>query len=125
VIHLDTSFLIRALVSGTTQDQALRRWLRRGDAIAMSTIAWAEFLCGPIEPSHVELAARIVTHRLPFDEADAAHTAELFNAAGRRRGSFTDCQIAAVALNADAPLATANPADFRRFTARGLEVVGA
>ena len=45
MIHLDTSFLIRGLVPGTTQDQALRNWLRRGDALAMSTVAWAEFLC--------------------------------------------------------------------------------
>ena len=123
VIHLDTSFLIRGLVPGTTQDQALRNWLRRGDALAMSTVAWAEFLCGPVDPPHVSLATQIVTQRPAFDENDAACAAELFNAAGRRRGSFIDCQIAAVALNANVPLATANPADFRRFEAQGLQVL--
>lgn len=123
MIQLDTSFLIRGLVPGTPQDEALRAWLRRGDSIAMSTVAWAEFLCGPIEPLHVELAKRIVTQRLPFDEGDAVRAAALFNATGRRRGSFIDCQIAAAALSADAPLATANRADFPRFEAEGLTLV--
>jgi predicted nucleic acid-binding protein len=39
--------------------------------------------------------------------------AELFNAAGRERGTFVDCLIAAVAIGDDAELATANPADFK------------
>ena len=42
MIHLDTSFLIRALVRGSAQDKRLRGWLGAGEPIGMSSIAWAE-----------------------------------------------------------------------------------
>ena len=47
MIHLDTSFLIRALIPGTREESKLRRWVGDGEALAMSSVAWAEFLCGP------------------------------------------------------------------------------
>jgi predicted nucleic acid-binding protein len=124
VIVLDTSFLIRALARGSTQDARLREWLRNGEEVGMSAIAWAELLCGPIEPGAVELAARVVSRRVAFGEEDAAVAARLFNDTGRRRGSLTDCMIAATALRLDAPLATENPADFRRFEPAGLRLAG-
>ena len=46
--HLDTGFLINALVPGTREDHRLRRWIREGLVVAMSSIGWAEFLCGPV-----------------------------------------------------------------------------
>ncbi len=124
MIQLDTSFLIHGLVRGSGEDQLLREWLSAGETLAASAIAWAEFLCGPLEGSHLQLASRVVTHRLPFAEEDAALAAELFNDSGRRRGSFVDCLIAAVALRSGAPLATSNPSDFERFAPAGLEVLG-
>ena len=48
MFHLDTSFLIRALVAGSPQDVALRGWLQSGLPIGASVIAWTEFLCGPL-----------------------------------------------------------------------------
>lgn len=125
MIVLDTSFLIRAMTRGSPQDLRLREWLAAGEPLAMSAIAWAEFLCGPIEAGHADLASRVVPQRLAFGDEDAALAAQLFNAAGRRRGSLTDCMIAASALRAGAPLATENPADFRRFEAAGLRVLSA
>jgi predicted nucleic acid-binding protein len=89
----------------------------------MSAIAWTELLCGPLEESHVELATRVVSHRVAFLEEDAAVSARLFNGSGRRRGSLIDCMIAASALRAGEPLATANVADFRRFATFGLTIV--
>jgi predicted nucleic acid-binding protein len=122
VIHLDTSFLILALVRGSREDRALRAWLRGGEAIGISAIAWAEFLCGPVTREAVELAERLVGDPAPFRGADAEWAARLFGASGRRRGSLADCMIAAAAIGASASLATADPRDFARFSAAGLEL---
>lgn len=123
MIHLDTSFLILALAPGSLEDGCLRRWLRSGESLAMSTIAWAELLCGPLPAQSVDLAERIVPQRVPFDDEHASLSARLFNDSGRRRGTFVDCMIAATALHAGARLATSNVADFRRFASAGLEFV--
>jgi predicted nucleic acid-binding protein len=47
----------------------------------------------------------------------------LFNLSGRRRGTFIDCMIAAVALGANASLATTNSDDFRRLEPAGLQII--
>jgi predicted nucleic acid-binding protein len=122
MIHLDTNFLIVALVPGTPQDVRVGRWLRSGEAVAMSAVGWAEFLCGPIPEKLLELAARIVTERVPLLEEDAAVAAKLFNASGRRRGSLPDCLIAATAIRIGAMLATTDLSDFRRFESSGLRL---
>jgi len=122
VIHLDTSFLIRALVPGSSEDAALRRWLRRGEPVRLSSLAWAEFLCGPVSSIVVEEAAELLGEPLSFDGAGATIAAELFNASGRRRGSLVDCMIAACAIHAGAGLATSNPPDFQRLVALGLKL---
>jgi predicted nucleic acid-binding protein len=125
MIHLDTNFLIRGLVRGAPEDKMLRDWLRSGESLGMSTIAWAEFLCGPVETGHRELATVIVSERIPFLEEDSVKAALLFNEAGRRRGTLADCMIASTSLRLQAPLATANPSDFIRFEAAGLIVLSA
>lgn len=119
---LDTSFLIRALVGGSSQDQTLRRWLRSGEPLGISTIAWTEFLCGPLEKDQIELASAIVPRRAPFGEESSRLAAGLFNDSGRRRGSLVDCMIAATAIQSDASLATANVTDFRGFSKAGLRL---
>ena len=124
MIHLDTSFLIRALAPGSVEDRRLRAWLGEGKRVGISAVCWAEFLCGPVQTSDLELATRIVPDPTPFTAVDAASAAGLFNVGGRRRGSFVDCMIAAIALRAGASLATANAADFRRFEPAGLKIVG-
>lgn len=120
MIHLDTSFLIKSLVRGSAEDRSLRAWLKGGEAVAMSAVASAELLCGPLEASHLELISLVVPERTPLLEEDAVLAARLFNESGRRRGSLMDCMIAASALRAGASLATANARDFRRFAAAGL-----
>jgi len=122
MIHLDTSFLIRMLRRGSPE----ARFLESADPdepVMVSAIAWAEFLCGPMEPAEEELALRIVDgHRdLTFEHAGIA--ARLFNESGRRRSSLSDCLIAAAAIHDGARLATANLADFRRFASAGLKLV--
>ena len=122
LIHLDTSFVIRALNHGSSEDRALRSWIKDGTPLLMSTVAWAELLCGPIDENHQGLVGRIVGQFAPFDAEDAFLAAQLFNRTGRRRGSFADCMIAAAAINARASLASSNRADFTRFTTEGLHL---
>ena len=90
----------------------------------MSAVAWAEFLCGPLAATELEIAERIVTRRVPFDSSTAALAAELFNAGGRRRGSLNDCMIAATALESEATLATSNTKDFHRLGLTKLRLSG-
>ena len=122
MIHLDTSFLIRALDPASVEDHKLRDWIGRGETLGMSTIAWAELLCGPLSSSEMEWAAEIVGQRRDFTAEHAVIAARLFNESGRRRGSLIDCMIAAAALADGASVATANATDFRRFATSGLEL---
>lgn len=71
----------------------------------------------------MELARQIIAEPISFEAGDASTSARLFNLPGRRRGSLGDCMIAAVALRADAVVATGNPEDFRRFEPAGVRVV--
>jgi predicted nucleic acid-binding protein len=123
MIHLDTSFLIRALARGTGEDRLLRTWVREAQDLGMSVVAWTEFLCGPVDPAVVQLALRVVADRPAFGDEDALLAAKLYNASGRRRGSLLDCMIAATALRAGASLATSNAHDFRRFEPEGLRLL--
>ena len=95
MIHLDTSFLIRALVRDSPEDGQHKASLGPVRPWAMSTLAWAEFLCGPVEASLLDAVGQIVSRRAPFGEEDAALTAQLFNETGRRRGSLADLLVAA------------------------------
>ena len=121
IIHLDTSFLIRALHPNSSADRQLRRWMTDGVRLGISAIGWTEFLCGPLDHRQHALAAVIVGEPEPFVAQDSIQTAELFNRSGRRRGSLLDCMIAAIAIRVGASLATANPDAFRRFAAPRLE----
>ncbi len=121
MIHLDTSFLIRALHPGTPQDATLRTWLAQGKRLVMCSVAWAEYRCGPLTASELDVATAMIGHQREFTATDSEVTAKLFNKSGRRRGSLVDCMIAAAAIADDAPLATANPGDFDRFRALGLK----
>ena len=120
MIHLDTSFLIRALAPGSQEDTRLREWIGANEPLGMSTVAWAEFLCGPINDAALSVASMVVGRQSPFTEETALIAARLFNGSGRRRGTMIDCMIAATALAEEAAVATSNPDDFSRFEAFGL-----
>jgi predicted nucleic acid-binding protein len=123
MIHLDTNFLIQALVPGSVAGVKLQRWLSDGEDLDISSIAWSEFLCGPLTPTDESLAAALFFSPEPFLASDARKAAELFNATGRRSRSLADCQIAAVALREGAKLATGNVSDFLVFQSQGLTLV--
>ncbi len=123
-IHLDTSFLIRALDPTLQEAATLLAWLESRHSIAMSTLAWSEFLCGPLQEGDEEVARTIVQRHLPISLEEASEAARLFNHGGRRRNSLPDCLIAATALVDRAVLATSNPNDFERFADAGLQLAG-
>ena len=117
MIHLDTNFLIQALVIGSAAEAKLKAWFIAGEELSISSIALSEFLCGPIAPDDVELVETLL------DTEPFLTVAELFNATGRRSRSLADCQIAAVALRCGASLATLNVTDFAPFQSHGLVFV--
>jgi predicted nucleic acid-binding protein len=120
VIHLDTNFLIGALLPASAPQTAIDRWMTSGENIGVSAVAWAEFLCGPLLPPQSALAGGWISAFEPLLPEDAKMAAELFNLAGRRRGTLADCMIAATAIRTGASLATLNDADFRPFMSAGL-----
>ena len=120
MIHLDTNFLIQALVPGSPAESKLQAWLVAGEDLGISAIAWSEFLCGPLTPQDEALAQTLLTTPEPFLATDARQAAELFNTTGRRSRSLADCQIAAVALRRAASVATGNLTDFAPFQNHGL-----
>lgn len=122
MIHLDTSFLIRALTADSPEAGILDGWVASSEILAVNAVAWAEFLCGPVRASQLEIASQILGRPRDFTAEHAAIAAGLFNATGRRRGTMVDCMIAASALWDDAPLATSNADDFRRFAEHGLRL---
>lgn len=120
MIHLDTSFLIHALVPASAAATKLQAWVSSGEDLGISSIAWSEFLCGPIKAEDATLVETLFYTFEPFGMSDAIKAAELFNATGRRSRSLADCQIAAVALRCGARVATSNLPDFAPFEAHGL-----
>jgi len=120
MVHLDTNFLIDALVPGSPQEAQLVAWLAAGETLGISTLAWGEFLCGPLSVSAEALARRLFPHADALERGDAEQAARLFNLSGRRPKSFADCCIAAVAIRAPAALATSNRSDFELLVPLGL-----
>jgi predicted nucleic acid-binding protein len=125
MICLDTNYLIRALVPATAEARRVGEWLDAGEPLAIPAIAWYEFLCGSIiTDEEIQLAMVIVSENvLPFEQAEAAESARLFNAAGRKRALRVDAMIAGTAVAAGARLATNNRSDFKPFTAHGLALL--
>ena len=123
MIHLDTSFLVRALIPATPEETKLRKWAGEGQVLIMSSVAWAEFLCGPLDIGDLGVAERLVERRKDFTPDEAVVAARLFNESGRRRGTIIDCMIGAAALADGASVATSNATHFSRFSAAGLKLV--
>lgn len=123
MIHLDANYLIGAAEQSTTAKEAIRSWLLRGERFAASSIAWAEFLNGPVKEEQIEAVDILVQSRIiPFGRVEAQVSAMLFNATGRKRASRADCLIAATAMCSSARLATFNRRDFSIFGSLGLQL---
>ncbi len=84
MVHCDTNFLIQVTVAGSPPHAQFAAWASAQEVVNVSTIAWAEFLCGPMDATAEALARRIFPNPEPFLPADAALAASLFNQTGRR-----------------------------------------
>jgi predicted nucleic acid-binding protein len=120
MIHFDTNFLIQATVAGSPAHAGFRQWSAAGESFGVSAVAWAEYLCGPLDPQGEAIARQIFPSPEGFLTPDATLAADLFNRTGRRSRSLADCMIAAVAIRCGAKLATINTPDFQPFVQHGL-----
>ena len=120
MIHLDTNFLIRATVAGSPAHGCFRQWSAAGESFGVSAVAWAEYLCGPLDPQGEAIAKQMFPLPESFLPGDAVLAAGLFNKTGRRSRSLADCMIAAVAIRCGAKLATINTPDFQPLVQHGL-----
>lgn len=123
MIHLDANFLIASLREGTREQAELLAWLAAGDPFTIATVAWAEFLCGPLSNQDETAAHTLVPAPEPLLPVDAELAARLFNQTGRRSRSVADCMIAATAIGCGARLATLNRGDFEPFLPFGLKLL--
>ena len=120
VIHLDTNYLVRGLVTGSPESGKIDGWMLSEEELGVSALAWGEYLCGPLTAAEETAARELIQTVEPVNRDVSELAARLFNSTGRRSRSFADCVIAATAIIAGARLATNNSADFSRFVSHGL-----
>ena len=121
MIHLDTNLLIDLVTMGSPHIAVIRQWLEAGEELAVSAIAWSEFLNGPHTKGQKDAMHAILEGRvLDFTAKDAEQASRLFHYTGRKRGSHADCMIAASAMTRNVRVATRNVADFEKFVPHGL-----
>jgi len=124
MIHLDTNLLIDLVTIGSPHIAVIRQWLENGEELAVSAIAWSEFLNGPHTKQQKDAVQAIVEGRiLDFTAKEAEQASRLFHYTGRKRGSHADCMIAACAMTKDVQVATRNIGDFEKFVPYGLKLL--
>ena len=119
MVHVDTNFLVAALRPNSAQESQVNGWLLGGEGLGISSVAWAEYLCGPLDATGEAIARQMFPSPEALLSSDAEKAAQLFNLSGRSR-SLADCMIAAVAIRCAAKMATINAAHFQPFLAHGL-----
>ena len=125
MILLDTNYLIRALVPDSVESERIVDWFQAGEDLCTSSIAWHEFICGPVDDEGVLVVQSLLQERvLPYSSDQAFESARLFNATGRKRHLRINAMIAAAAIVADAELATGNTGHFEVFRRLGLKLAG-
>lgn len=123
MIVFDANYLIGAPKPNSPERDEIKRWHFAGEILATSSIAWTEFLSGPVTQENIaDLRALLPGGILEFDEVCAATAARLFNATGRKRSLRVDAMIAATAIENGARLATRNTTDFQLFAPHGLKL---
>lgn len=124
MIHLDTNILIALTKDEPTSKDWLSQLMIAGEEFRVSSIAWYEFLIGPVHPSQIRDMELILNSApIPFTAKLASQAAKYFNLTGRSRKRKTDTLIATTALMNGGILATRNVEDFEVFEPLGLELI--
>ena len=125
MIHLDTNYLVDMVTVGSVGAANVKAWLKAGESLATSAVAWSEFCNGPLSKAQKDAAFAVLDRKITdFTWREAEEASRLFNLSGRRRGSHADCMIAAAAIVSGRPLATLNKSDFERLVPFGLRLEG-
>ena len=90
IIHLDTSFLIRALVPGTAEDAAPRDWLEEDRGIAMNAVAWTGFLCGPVNAKELLFSTSLISDPLAGPRRSQPPIPGISNASGNSASRYCE-----------------------------------
>lgn len=124
MILLDTNYLIRMLVQGTTPAAQVSEWLELRTPLVTSSVCWYEFMTGPVDEEGTALVLAALQDRIiPFTADHAQEAARLYNACGRNRRQRVDAMNAAVSILSNAALATENREDFLPFVSLGLRMI--
>jgi predicted nucleic acid-binding protein len=92
MIQLDTNYLIGLLAVPSPFQSQLLGWFNAGEKFAISSIAWSEFLGGPVTQHEIRDAVIILEERIiAFGIIEAEIAAKIYNQTGRRRGTRDDC----------------------------------
>jgi predicted nucleic acid-binding protein len=123
MICLDTNYLIRSLIPGTTEALTVEQWLEANESLCIPSVAWYEFLCGSTTEEEQLALALLDGGILPFGEIEAQSAAAGFRSLDKPRHLRVDAMIAATAIVAKVSLATNNRKDFLPFVPHGLSLL--
>jgi predicted nucleic acid-binding protein len=125
--HLDTDLLVYALSVPGPERERLNALAESESVIELSAVAWYEFSRGPRTPEQIAVARSLFPDDgvVPFSEALAALSAEVFKRLGSPRRRAADIAIGVTAAAMDAVLLTRNARDFAGIPDLRLESVSA
>lgn len=121
--HLDTDYLVYALMRRGSEHARLLELLEGESVVEMSALAWYEFARGPRTPEQLAVARGFFADAgiIALTEPLAERAADLFRRLGRPRRRAGDIAIAAIAIARGATLLTRNPRDFEDVDGLTLE----
>lgn len=112
--HLDTDFLVRAVLGAGRERDVLVRISGERCEIEMSALAWYEFCRGPRTPEQLAVARSHLEADgvVAWGEDIAERAADVFRRLGSPRKRAFDVAIAAAAISREARLLTGNLRDY-------------
>lgn len=127
MILIDTSVLVAAFCPPHTAAPALRRTIREGHPVIVTSLVLYEWWRGPRQREEIEAVELTFPPNQfqGFGPAEAVRAAALYRQVKRPRRREFDIAIAACAIEWEAQLWTLNPADFADIPGLRLWAPGA